>query len=123
LADSEIVYAGLDNGGVWKTVYIPPNGVVISGPTTGVVHTGYVFTATMSPITATLPITYVWQATEQSPATHTSGLSDNVTFTWSTPGTQAITVTATNAGGMVTGTHVITIRRRLYLPLVLCNYP
>jgi len=85
-------------------------GVAISGPTAGIVQTDYTFIATVSPITATLPITYVWQTTGQSPVMHTNGgLSDIITFTWSTTGTQAITVTATNAGGTVTGTATINV--------------
>lgn len=95
--------------------------VGIAGPTTGVVQAGYIFTATVSPITATLPITYSWQATRQLLVTHAGGLSDTVTFAWSTLGPQAITVTATNVGSTVTDTHVITISHRIYLPLVLRN--
>ena len=82
------------------TVNIPPSNATIAGPTTGIVQTSYTFTATVSPDTATLPITYTWQATGQSPMTHTSSLTvtDIVTFTWPAPGTQAITATVTNAG-------------------------
>ena len=79
--------------------------------------------ATVSPITATTPITYVWQATQQSAAMHTGGgTSDGVSFTWATAGTKAITVTASNALGAVTGNHTIDIsavRYRIYLPLVM----
>ena len=93
---------------------VPPSGVAVAGPTTGVVQTDYAFTATASPVTATAPITYVWQATvgqvgNLSYVTHTGGLSDTVAFAWNVTGTQAITVTAANAGGTVTGTHVISI--------------
>ncbi|MDY7076588.1 MAG: C25 family cysteine peptidase [Chloroflexota bacterium] len=87
---------------------VDPNSVTISGPTAGIVQVSQSFTVTVSPITATLPITYVWQATGQSPVTNTGGLSDTINLTWSMTGTRAITVTATNAGGMVTGTHFIT---------------
>jgi hypothetical protein len=83
--------------------------VTISGPTTGTVNIAYIFTCTIGPITSTLPITYVWQATEQPSATHTSDLSDTALFTWNTIGTKGITVTAINAEGAITGTHVITI--------------
>jgi hypothetical protein len=86
-------------------------GLDISGPTVGVVQTSYTFTATVYPITGTvmLPVTYVWQAMGQSLVTNTSGLSDTVSFAWTTTGTQAITVTATNAGGTITDSHAITI--------------
>jgi len=88
---------------------VSPTSVTIGGPATGTVNTGYTFTATVSPDTATQPITYTWQATGQSPVVHTGGLTDTVTFTWSATGTQVITVTAANAGGIVTGIHTITI--------------
>ena len=92
---------------------VPLAGVAVAGPMTGVVQAGYTFTATASPITATVPVTYVWQATGQSPVTNTGGLSDTVAFTWNTTGTQAITATAANAGGTVTSTHVMSI----YIPV------
>ena len=54
--------------------------------------------------------------------THTGGLNDTVTFTWSTTGTQAITVTALNAAGTVTDTHDITIESlslyTVFLPII-----
>jgi thermitase len=88
---------------------VPPTGVTISGPMTGLVQAEHIFTATISPITAALPLTYVWQATGQAPVIHTGGLSDTATFAWVTSGTQIITATATNFGGTVTGTHNFTV--------------
>ncbi len=73
------------------------------------VHDPSTFTAAASPVNATLPITYTWQATGQPPVTHTGGLSDTASFTWSVTGTQVLTVTASNTGGMATATHLITI--------------
>ena len=90
-------------------INVPPTSADIVGPTTGLLNTVYTFSATVSPVTATQPITYVWRATGQSPVTHIGGLSDTVSFTWSTSGTRAITVTATNVGGMVSASHTITI--------------
>ena len=84
---------------------------------------GYVFTATVSPITATQPVTYLWQATGQTPLEQSSGLSHTVTFTWEAPGTQTITVTVTNAGGTISSTHVVTVAsHKLYLPLLMRSY-
>ncbi len=104
----------------------PPAAVSIAGPIEGVIDTGYTFTATVSPITAGLPITYFWQATGQSPITHAGGnVSNTIMFTWTsgTTGAQLITATATNAGGQATGTHVIIFNaRRVYLPLVLDSF-
>jgi len=101
--------------------------VTISGPTTGAVQVGHTFNAAVHPITATQPITYVWQAANQSQVTHTGGgLNDTVNFTWNVTGTQAITVTATNAlGTAVSNTHVITIteasQSSVFLPIVIKN--
>jgi len=80
----------------------------------GFVQTGYAFTATVSPITTTLPITYVWQAAGLPVVEHSGCLTDTVTYTWNTSGGQDISVTAANAGGTVTGTHLITV----YTPVV-----
>ena len=100
--------------------------VGITGPTTGTVGTAYAFTATVSPPTATLPITYTWQATGLTPVTHTIyALSDMTAFTWSIADTQYITVTAANCGGSDVVTHTITIspqQRTIYLPVVLRGY-
>ncbi len=101
--------AGTVTGTQVITIIAPPTSVTITGATTAVVNTVYTFTATVSPVTATQPITYVWQATGQPPVTSADGLSNTVAFIWIAPGTQAITVTATNAGGTVAGTHVISI--------------
>lgn len=104
----------------------PPAAVSIAGPIEGAIDTAYTFTAMVSPITAALPITYFWQATGQSPITHTGGnVSDTIVFTWTsgTTGAQLITATATNAGGTAAGTHVIIFNAlRVYLPLVLDSF-
>jgi len=84
--------------------------VTIAGPTKGITGTPYVFIAAVAPSTATLPITYTWQATGQTPVVHVSGLSDAATFTWTVTGTQVVTVTAANACGVtVSDTHVIIV--------------
>lgn len=88
---------------------VPVGRMVISGPATGIVNMSHVFTATVSPVTTTLPITYSWQATGQLPVTRIGNLSNAITFTWRTTGTKNITVTATNAGGVVSSVHTITI--------------
>jgi len=102
---------GADDGAVAASrfLFVPLDGVVINGPTTGTVNTSYTFTATVNPIMATTPVTYVWQATGQSPAMHTSSLSDTATFTWTSPGLQVITITAQNVGGTVTDTCTVTV--------------
>jgi hypothetical protein len=87
----------------------PLDSVSITGPAGGVIQTSYTFTASMAPVTSTVPVNYVWQASGQTPVTHTGGLSDTVNFTWGSGGVKAITVTASNLVNTVTGTHAITI--------------
>ncbi|MGC8947467.1 MAG: LamG-like jellyroll fold domain-containing protein [Anaerolineae bacterium] len=98
--------------------------VAITGPTTGVTQRDYTFCAAINPFTATWPVTYTWEATGQPSVINTNGVSDTVTFSWSTPGTKSIVVTATNAGGTASNTHIITVGEeyRLYLPIVLRIY-
>jgi plastocyanin len=100
----------------------PPTSVSIIGPGEGTIDTPYVFTATVSPITATLPITYLWQATGQSDVTHVGGLSDTIVLTWpaGTSVTQLITATAANDGGAAAGTHFTFFAppQKVYLPLL-----
>jgi PKD repeat protein len=86
-----------------------PLSVEIVGPAGGQIGGSYPFTAAVSPISTTLPVEYFWQADGQTPITHTGGLSDTLAYLWDSPGTQVITVTATNFGGTVTDTHTITI--------------
>jgi hypothetical protein len=84
---------------------------------------------TVSPATATTPITYTWHATDQEPISHTGALSDTVHFTWNITGTKTITVTASNGyGEPAEATHSISIAlvppdpehlgQKLYLPLI-----
>ncbi len=104
----------------WSFATVPAvglNAVQLSGPTTGFTQTMYSFAAIAGPITATLPVTYTWQATGQLPVTHANGgLGDVMTFTWSITGPQAITVTAANRANVVSDTHVITIGSQLSSP-------
>jgi hypothetical protein len=57
----------------------PPTEVNVSGPSEGAAVLPQTFMATVSPITATQPITYIWQATAQTTMTRTDkGLSDTL---------------------------------------------
>ena len=101
----------------------PPTAVTIDGPVDGVIDAAYTFTATINPVTATQPITVMWQATGQSDVAHLLGeISDTIVFTWTsgTTGTQLITATATNDSGSSLGTHVIIFgASKIYLPLIM----
>lgn len=99
----------------------------VTGPITGLTEMTYSFTALVTPVTATQPITYTWQATDQSPIIHTGSLTDTINVTWTFTGTKIITATADNGISMpVTAVHTITIAAppiitngwHLYLPIV-----
>ncbi|MDM8526634.1 FG-GAP-like repeat-containing protein [Anaerolineales bacterium HSG24] len=91
------------------TVQIPPQQVVITGPITGPINIGHVFTATSSPITTSVPLTYIWQASNQTiTEVYRSDLRHTIPLTWDEAGPQVITVTAINAGGSAMTTHTIT---------------
>lgn len=96
--------------------------VAISGPPTGTTGVAYTFSAVANPLsgTATLPITYTWQADEQQTLIHgNSGLTDTATFTWTAAGTKTVTVTAVNACDSAIATHTIAIAA----PPPACPYP
>jgi hypothetical protein len=57
--------------------------VALDGPITGTVGVAQTFVASASPLTATWPLTYTWQASEQPPIVHTGGFVDTIDFTWS----------------------------------------
>ncbi len=86
-------------------------GVTISGDSEGLVNSSHTFVATILPVTATQPITYIWNATNQTtPITHTGkGITDSVSFSWSSEGAKVITVTVNNGLGSQTDTHAFTV--------------
>jgi protocatechuate 3,4-dioxygenase beta subunit len=112
---------------VCSTGPTPPSSVSLGGPVTGTAFSNITFNATVSPGSATTPITYTWQATGQSLVKHTGGgTSDTINFIWGMTGTKAITVTATNALGSATNSRTITIDPStivfdhwIYLPTVM----
>ncbi|MCP4428542.1 MAG: PKD domain-containing protein, partial [Chloroflexi bacterium] len=94
-------------------------------PTTGPVNATASFTATVNPISTTLPLTYTWEATGQTAvARAAASLADVVSFTWPVTGTQTITVSVSNAvGGPIIATHTFTVEMQtLYLPLMFQNW-
>jgi hypothetical protein len=103
----------------------PPSAVVIAGPETGTVGQPYSFVASVSPLTATLPITYVWQATGQDEQTVLGSVEEDVSFTWNSAGEKTVVVTVSNGwGSSVEDTFTIAISEEaedyyIYLPLVL----
>lgn len=89
---------------------VPPISVSIEGKSEGLIESSYTFVATTSPISATRPITYVWETTNRMPITQTGSITDAMSFTWSSQGSKTITVTADNGlGDPVSTQHVIDI--------------
>lgn len=85
------------------------SGITISGDTEGLINSDHTFVATIAPVTTTQPITYIWEASNQSPITHTGkGITDSVIFNWSGTGTQIVTVTVNNGLGSQSDTHAFT---------------
>ena len=97
--------------------------VSISGPLSEKIDRGVVFTATVAPLSTTLPITLTWQATGQS-AIVQSGILDlqaSYKFTWTLTGTKTVTDTASNLACAAISVTSIKIEQtwRVYLPLVI----
>lgn len=89
-------------------VITPLTAVQIAGPEQGTVGTPVVLTATVTPVAAGAPITYVWQ-TAREKVTQVSGPQAVAALTWLLPGPQTVTVTAHNFGGSVVATHTLTL--------------
>jgi PKD repeat protein len=89
--------------------HVAPESVDLSGPDNGYIQSISTFTATVSPISTTLPIWYMWEATGNHLIIHPGGFVDTVSFVWDTLGTKVITVTANNGLWEVYDTHVVTI--------------
>jgi PKD repeat protein len=91
--------------------------VTISGPTSGYTNTAYTFDGTIAPPNATAPVTYTW-----SPEPDSGQSTASTDYSWTSPGTYTVTLTAENCGGIVSDTHTITIIEQqmysVYLPLV-----
>ncbi|RPI54136.1 MAG: PKD domain-containing protein, partial [Chloroflexi bacterium] len=87
-----------------------PQAVSLSGPATGQVAVPYTFTAAVSPLSATLPITYSWEVPGQAQAGAGKALSNTVTVSWSAPGTYRLVITATNSAGSVSTAHSVVIQ-------------
>ena len=99
---------------------VAPVSVSITGPLTDATNLPVSFLANVQPISVSLPITYVWQATAQATVTHTHAITDSVQFTWSAIGPVTLTLTATNRAGVVTDSHLVALveEQRIYLPLI-----
>jgi hypothetical protein len=88
---------------------VPPDSVRVTGHSQGITGQRYHFVASVSPITTTLPITYVWRVTGKTTLTITGGLTSTHGFTWNSPGAKHVSVEASNLVGSVVFTKTIHI--------------
>lgn len=105
---------------------LPPTAITLDGPAIGQSDTPYTFTAAVTPLTATLPLTLTWEATGQTTVSHAiATYTGTMSYTWPLTGTYAVTVTAANEGGDVVAARTIVINptHRVFLPLALNRYP
>ncbi|HQE94042.1 MAG TPA: hypothetical protein PLH19_15125 [Anaerolineae bacterium] len=100
--------------------------VTASGATQGDTNHAYTFNAAILPEITIFPITYTWEATDKTPIVHANLYQtyDSAAFTWTTPGTKTITITAAMAGATTHDVHEIVIEglvldKHIFLPLVL----
>jgi hypothetical protein len=96
-----------------------PSGVEVSGAEAGGVDKSYQFTASVDPITATVPITYVWSVDGEVAITHMGGITDSVMISWEHPGAHMISVAASNPAGIVEDAWLFSVEIRVFLPLSL----
>ncbi len=103
-----------------------PDTVQVTGPHTGTVEQRIVFTATFEPGSVVLPLTYTWEATEQSIVSYlASDIVTTIPFTWSQAGPKTVTVTVGQTKTVDSDTWDLTIfdipEFDVFLPLVLKN--
>jgi hypothetical protein len=98
-------------------VLMPPLSVEVSGSEAGRVDESYLFTATVDPITTTIPITYVWSVDGEVFITQTGGIIDSVMLSWEKPGVHLISMTASNPVGIVGDMWIFTVYIRVYMPI------
>jgi hypothetical protein len=97
-------------------ILMPPSSLDITGPSEADILSTSTFTATVAPITTTVPLTYQWSVDGRLVFTNTSGITDTVTLAWSEPGPHEISVKAVNAVGEVLDSWSVAIFVRVYLP-------
>jgi len=86
-----------------------PVTITIFGPNVGFSNKFLHFTATVEPITTTIPLTYRWQTVTHGATQHTNTISDTMDFIWLPPGNHQISVTVSNLDGAVSDTFTTTI--------------
>lgn len=98
--------------------------VEVTGPTTGTVGIPTSFTAVVSPVLATLPITYTWETAGQPTLMREGSRLDKAIYQWDEAGVKEIVITASSATGTASANHQVEVvagsvtQQRIYLPLV-----
>lgn len=87
-------------------------GLTVSGPATGTMGLTQTLTATVSPASSRLPITYTWRVPGQAPVIRSGGLQDVFEFRLQWTGTYPVEVEATNGCGNRRFEHLITLTTR-----------
>ena len=94
----------------------PPEMLSVTGPITGDYGHGYTFNVTTVPISTTLPITYVWDVTDQSSYTYPwPDFNWHFYLVYSMP--KVISVTASNKAGTAIASTQIAINTPQMLPI------
>jgi hypothetical protein len=99
--------------------------VSVSGPGQADTGKAVTFEAGVTPETWTRPITYTWEATDQTPITHAGrhAFDDSAAFTWRSGGTKTVTVTAHIGEAVMQAVHTLGIEgaaldKHLFMPMV-----
>jgi hypothetical protein len=82
------------------TCVVPVEGASISGPGTLAAGQTSLYTATFTPITASLPITFTWS---------NGTISPTAAYSWTDPGPHTLAVTAANECGSAQGAFTVTV--------------
>ncbi len=83
-----------------ETQTSPVTALAISGPSSGAAGSAYGFNLVATPVTATQPLTILWQASEQPASTRfiETGVDDRVAYAWAKGGVKWITATTIGNG-------------------------
>jgi hypothetical protein len=98
--------------------FFAPQQALITGSDTAELGTLITLTAKVSPITATIPFTYYWQATGRPDVTYAPYWLPTVTYdtAWDSIGPKTVTVTVSNIAGSAVATHTIMITAAQHPP-------
>jgi len=83
--------------------------VTLNGDSVAATGTPYRLQARAEPETASWPISYRWDTDGQPTQVHSTGLTDEATFTWNQPGSYTVTVAATNVLNTASRSRVVDV--------------